>query len=92
VRRTAQEGLTNVAKHAPGATVTVQMAFETDQVILTVTDTGPPEGRAPSPLAETGGGFGIEGLRERAELIGGSLSAGSFGAGWQVRLSVPNAR
>jgi len=92
LRRTAQEGLTNVAKHAPGATVIVQLAFETDQVILTVTDTGPPQGRAPSPLAETGGGFGIEGLRERAELLGGSLSASSVGTGWLVRLSVPDAR
>ncbi len=77
-------------KHAPGAAPMVRLAFTPDEVVLTVTDTGCPEGIAPSPLAETGGGYGIEGLRERAELIGGTLVAGPFGPGWQVRLSVPD--
>jgi signal transduction histidine kinase len=90
LRRTAQEGLTNAVKHAPGAAPKVELAFAAGEVMLTVTDTGSRDGNAPGPLADTGGGYGIEGLRERAELIGGTLVAGPFGAGWQVRLSVPN--
>jgi signal transduction histidine kinase len=88
LRRTAQEGLTNAVKHAPGATPKVQLAFTPGEVVLTVTDTGRPDGIAPGPLADTGGGYGIEGLRERAELIGGSLVSGPLGSGWQVKLSV----
>ena len=89
-RCTAQEALTNATKHAPGAAPMVQLAFTSEEVVLTVTDDGCSEGIAPSPLADTGGGYGLEGLRERSELIGGTLVAGPFGSGWQVRLSVPN--
>ena len=90
LRRTAQEGLTNAVKHAPGVAPKVQLAFAPDEVVLTVTDSGCPERRRPGPLADTGGGYGIEGLRERAELIGGTLMAGPLGPGWQVRLRVPD--
>ena len=81
LRRTAQEGLTNASKHAPGATTAVHLAFAPCEVVLTVTDTGCPDGRGPGPLAQTGGGYGIEGLRERAELIGATLVAGPRGSG-----------
>ena len=91
LRRSAQEGLANAVKHAPGAATTVHLDFTADQVILTVTDTGCPEGHDPGPLAQSGGGYGIEGLRERAELLGGTLVAGPQGAGWQVTLTVPEA-
>jgi signal transduction histidine kinase len=91
LRRTAQEGLTNAVKHAPGSTTTVHLAFSPGAVVLTVTDTGCPNGHAPGPLAHTGGGYGIDGLRERAELIGASLTAGPRGPGWEVTLSVPEA-
>jgi signal transduction histidine kinase len=91
LRRTAQEGLTNVAKHSPGATPKVQLAYLAAEVVLTVTDTGSVHQNAlPGPLAHTGGGYGIEGLRERAELLGGTLTAGPSGAGWQVTLRVPD--
>ena len=89
LRRTAQEGLTNATKHAPGATTALHLAFLPCQIVLTVTDTGSPDGRKPGPLAHTGGGYGIEGLRERAELIGATLEAGPKAAGWEVTLSVP---
>ena len=92
LRRTAQEGLTNAVKHAPGATTTVHLAFSPAAVELTVTDTGCPNGHAPGPLAHTGGGYGIDGLRERAELIGASLVAGPRGPGWEVTLSVPESQ
>jgi signal transduction histidine kinase len=90
LRRTAQEGLTNAAKHAPGAPATVQLAFTPDQVVLTVIDTGRPPGVGPAALADTGGGYGLEGLRERAKLIGGTLTAGPLDDGWKVQLSVPD--
>jgi signal transduction histidine kinase len=90
VRRTVQEGLTNAAKHARGAAPQVRLAFLPSEVVLTVTDAGGSGHGSPGSLAGTGGGFGIEGLRERAELLGGSLTAGPFGAGWQVTLRVPD--
>jgi signal transduction histidine kinase len=85
LRRTAQEGLTNAVKHAAGAVSTVELAFNPGEVVLTVSDAG----CRPGPLADTGGGYGLEGLRERAELLGGMLVAGPDGTGWRVRLSVP---
>jgi len=90
LRRTAQEGLTNAAKHAPGATPKVQLAFLPTEVVLTVTDTGGAHNGVPGSLASAGGGYGIEGLRERAELLGGTLTAGPLGAGWQVRVRLPD--
>jgi signal transduction histidine kinase len=90
LRRTAQEGLTNAAKHAPGSVPTVRLVFSADDVALTVADTGSIEAQAPGPLADLGGGYGLEGLRERAELIGGTLTSGPHAGGWRVQLRVPN--
>lgn len=74
VYRAAQESLTNVRKHAPGAPIWLTMAFGVEEVVLTV-ENGPPT-EPPSELAESGGGYGLAGLKERAELIGGTLDAG----------------
>lgn len=90
LRRTAQEGLANAAKHAPGTAPKVQLAFLPAEVVLTVSDTGGTGNGAPGSLAHTGGGYGIEGLRERAELLGGTLTAGPRGAGWHVTIRVPD--
>ena len=79
LRRTAQEGLTNAAKHAPGSVAKVHLDFRPDEVVLTVTDAGGARNAAPGSLAQIGGGYGIEGLRERAELLGGTLTAGPDG-------------
>jgi signal transduction histidine kinase len=92
LRRTAQEGLTNASKHAPGATTAVHLAFLPCTIVLTVTDPGSRDSRGPGPLAHTGGGYGIEGLRERAELLGATLVAGPKASGWEVTLSVPEAQ
>jgi signal transduction histidine kinase len=89
LRRTAQEGLTNAAKHAPGSVATVHLDFRPDEVVLTVSDAGGARNAAPGSLAQIGGGYGIEGLRERAELLGGTLTAGPDGVGWQVMLRLP---
>jgi signal transduction histidine kinase len=92
LRRTTQESLTNAAKHAPGSLVQVVLEFAPREIILTVSNTSQPGSAAPTPLAESGGGYGLEGLRERAKLIGGTLAAGPHGQGWQVTLSVPDLR
>jgi signal transduction histidine kinase len=87
VIRTAQEALTNVRKHAPGAGVTVTLRYEPEWCELEVTDSG--GSKEPGPLATSGGGYGLVGMRERAELIGGTLVAGPAGEGFSVLLRVP---
>jgi signal transduction histidine kinase len=85
VRRVAQEALTNVRKHAPGAEVRVRLEYGPGEVTLDVRDSG----GAPGELAGAGGGYGLLGMRERAELLGGSLEAGPDDEGFAVRLRVP---
>ena len=88
--RAAQESLTNVRKHAPGAAVRLTLVFGDGEIVLTVANGAATE--PPSSLADSGGGYGLAGLKERAELIGGSLDAGPYAApglpapGWQVTL------
>ncbi|MEI5098067.1 histidine kinase [Streptomyces sp. PmtG] len=85
VRRVAQEALTNVRKHAQGAKVTVCLAYGEGEVTLDVRDSGGDSGE----LAASGAGYGLLGMRERAELLGGSLEAGPDQEGFAVRLRVP---
>ncbi|MGW6456369.1 sensor histidine kinase [Streptomyces sp. NPDC055078] len=87
VRRVAQEALTNARKHAPGARVLMLLVYEGDGVTLEVRDSGP-DGHT-GELGATGGGYGLLGMRERAELLGGTLEAGPEGEGFVVRLRVP---
>ncbi|MFF8710504.1 sensor histidine kinase [Streptomyces sp. NPDC015184] len=87
VRRVAQEALTNVRKHAPGARVLVRLEYLPDEVALEVRDSG---GGVPgSELAGSGSGYGLLGMRERAELMGGTLEAGPAEEGFVVSLRVP---
>jgi signal transduction histidine kinase len=88
VVRTAQEALTNAAKHAPGAARTMTLAFTDDTVSLTVVN-GPSE--SPHPVdAVDSNGMGLVGMRERTALLGGTLRAGpTDSAGWTVELEVP---
>lgn len=88
--RVAQEALTNVRRHAPGARAELHVNYQKDAVLLTVTDhrTDPaPVGGASPP--DTGSGYGLIGMRERAELLGGELAAGRTADGWRVSLRVP---
>ncbi|MEV1063108.1 histidine kinase [Streptomyces sp. NPDC050263] len=85
VRRVAQEALTNARKHAPGAKVRVRLEYSPREVTLDVRDSG----GSPGELAEAGGGYGLLGMRERAELLGGSLAAGPEEEGFVVTLKVP---
>ncbi len=82
VYRIVQEAVTNAVKHAPGAPVSVVVAVTGGTVELTVDSAGPP-GR--------GSGSGLLNMRERAQSLGGSLTAGPGGRGWLVRASLPSA-
>jgi signal transduction histidine kinase len=101
VYRVVQESLTNVLKHAPGSSVEVRLEYEPDSVRVTITDTGThpvSTRRAGIPAAaitqatrHSGSGVGLTGMRERAALYGGELSAGraADGAGFEVSLTLP---
>jgi signal transduction histidine kinase len=85
--RAAQEAVTNVRKHAPGAAIAMCLKFDPDDVRLTVTNTG---GGKPAPSAyDRVGGYGLTGLRERAELAGGRFTADPIEHGWRVDVMIP---
>jgi signal transduction histidine kinase len=73
--RIVREALTNVRKHAPGAHVAVRVSYGESQVALSVRNTAAPVPAA-SGLAATGSGLGLAGLRQRIELVHGTLHAG----------------
>ncbi|PRX43600.1 signal transduction histidine kinase [Prauserella shujinwangii] len=85
--RVVQEALTNVAKHAPGAAVTVDVRRSADQTCVTVRNTRPPAGPLPGA---TSGQRGLVGLRERVRLVGGSLRSGECDGGFQVVAWLPH--
>jgi signal transduction histidine kinase len=101
VYRTAQEALHNVVKHADARTAALRLYRQRDRVLLEVSDDGAgfdvaAAGRAPSRTAGGGSGslaptgFGLSGMRERAELLGGKLELSSVpGRGTTVRLAIP---
>jgi len=84
--RLAQESLTNVVRHARSATrVGIDLRREGDVVRLRVSDDGRTE---PGPVPDPG--FGLLGMAERAQLLGGSLSAGPRPeGGWVVEAVLP---
>jgi signal transduction histidine kinase len=84
--RVAQEALTNVRKHADADRVEVRLDYEPSGTRLTVEDVEAP-GR-PVVRAD-GSGYGLTGMRERAELIGATLEAGRTAHGFRVELWVP---
>ncbi|MEU3933158.1 histidine kinase [Streptomyces sp. NPDC029044] len=84
--RTVQEALTNVRKHAPGARARVELWQDRDDVGVTVTNTPPTR---PS-LSLPGSQQGLVGLRERAEILHGTLDASPTPeGGYRVRLRIP---
>jgi signal transduction histidine kinase len=87
VYRVAQEALTNVRKHARAGRVELRLRYEPDGVRLVVEDFAGP-GAAPAGPPD-GGGYGLTGMRERAELLGGTLAAAATGQGFRVELWVP---
>ncbi|GAA2247915.1 two-component sensor histidine kinase [Streptomyces ruber] len=86
VYRTVQEALTNVRKHAPGATATIGLHREGGTVRVTVTNTAPTRPALPLPGAH----HGLVGLRQRAELLGGTVTSGpTEEGGYELRLELP---
>jgi signal transduction histidine kinase len=86
--RTAQEALTNARKHAPGEPVTVGLTFASAHLEVRVVNPLPAADGA-GPLAHAGAGYGLTGLRERAALAGGTLTAGPEDGQWGVHLRIP---
>lgn len=83
--RATQEGLTNIRKHARASTALVRLDFrEPRRVCLELSDNGVGAG------GTNGGGFGLTGLRERIELLGGRVESGDrAGGGFTLTIEVP---
>jgi len=82
--RIVQESLANVAKHQPGARVGVVLDVAADRQALQVWNT------LPTPLLDKPGGSGLTGMRQRAELLGGSFRAGPQDGAWMVQVEIPS--
>ena len=94
VYRVVQESLTNIIRHSPGARAQVTITHRGEQLCVRVSDTGPPAERTgdnrPDAAASSGRGYGLIGLGERVEFVGGSFTAGIVpGAGFQVEAVLP---
>jgi len=88
--RIVREALTNVRKHAPGAHVVVRVSYDESQVRLSVRNTAvaaPPD----SSLAATGSGIGLASLRQRIDLVHGTLrAAGTPDGGFCLEATMPS--
>ncbi|MEU7004740.1 sensor histidine kinase [Nonomuraea sp. NPDC046570] len=85
--RIIQESLTNTLKHAGPTRAMVTISYPPGELRLEIVDHGPREGR---PASAKGGGHGLIGMRERAALFRGTLTAGPLAAGgYSVRAVLP---
>jgi signal transduction histidine kinase len=82
--RIVQEALTNAHRYAPGSAVTVLLEYGPRELLIRVTDSG-----GGAPAESLGGGNGIPGMRERAAVLGGTLTAGHHGQGFRVEARLP---
>lgn len=89
VYRTAQEALTNVRRHATPERVEVRLDYAPDSVALEVCDHGAVAVAASRLSTHPGSGYGLTGMRERAELLGGTLVAEPTEDGFRVKLVLP---
>jgi signal transduction histidine kinase len=96
IYRVVQEALTNVSRHAEATRAVVSVSERDGVLEASVTDDGRglPGAERLGPRGDgLEGGFGMGGMRERAELVGGELEFGNAPEkGTQVRLLVPLAR
>ncbi len=81
VYRIVQEAMTNISSHAPGASATVDLRYTARDVRLRVRDSGPARNGTMKPNGPTVAGFGLAGMRERVEALGGGFEAGRDGNG-----------
>ncbi|MFF4350339.1 sensor histidine kinase [Streptomyces sp. NPDC001530] len=87
VYRTVQEALTNVRKHAPGATATIRIHHRAGTVHTTVANTAPTRLALTLPSSH----HGLAGLRQRAELLGGAVTSGPTpDGGYALHLELPD--
>lgn len=91
--RITQEALANAVRHAPGSSARVRLDIGPDEVRLAIANTAPVRvaaGRTAGDADDRPGGMGVDGMRERALLLGGRLSAGPMPeGGWRVEAVVP---
>jgi signal transduction histidine kinase len=87
VYRVAQEALTNIIKHARAERVEMHLSYEPRRTRLTVENFA--MNSEPPREASHGSGYGLAGMRERAELLGGELTAAMTRGGFRVELQVP---
>jgi signal transduction histidine kinase len=88
--RIIQEALTNVVRHAGPTRARITLGYRTDAVSIKVEDDGPDPHRPPDPaLSRQGSGHGLIGIRERAALFGGTVTAGPDAGGYRVLVTLP---
>ncbi len=87
VYRVAQEALTNITKHACPERVEVHLGYEPRGTRLTIENFA--MNGEPPRAASDGSGYGLTGMRERAELLGGELTTAMTRGGFRVELRVP---
>lgn len=88
--RVVQESLSNALRHAAGAAVGVTVTVIGTRLEISVLNGEPDSGADAGGHSHLGGGFGIRGMRERVEALGGSLQVGPTDAGgFAVRASLP---
>jgi signal transduction histidine kinase len=81
--RIVQEGLTNAARHARGKPVTLRVAVRPECLQIELVNA---LARDPVPARR---GRGVDGMRERVALLGGSLTAGPDGRSWRISVRLP---
>ena len=85
--RVTQEALSNASKHAPGSRTAVTLVVAPAEVSVEVNSRG---ASAAAARPDDGAGhYGLQGMRERAEIVGARLSAGPTQTGWLVRCEAP---
>ena len=84
--RIVQEGLTNAARHAGRVPVSLRLAVADRTLEIDLTNPLRPG------VAGSGGGRGLDGMRERVALLGGRMTAGADGAVWRVAVRLPIGR
>jgi two-component system, NarL family, sensor histidine kinase UhpB len=86
VYRIAQEALTNAGRHSGASHVEVELTVRDGRTELRVSD----DGQGFEPSTEASDGLGLEGMAERARLVGGDLDVRSApGSGTTICLSIP---
>ncbi|MFC9593416.1 sensor histidine kinase [Streptomyces sp. NPDC056944] len=83
--RIVQEGLTNAARHAGGAPVTVRLDARTEELEITMENPLPDRPAVTRP----DGGRGLRGIAERARLLGGTAGAGPADGVWRLAVRIP---